>query len=137
MRRVRLLYRFRMGKIVLTCVLALVFGFAGAAGATTVFKSQLAGSQGPTGLTGAPGPQGEAGRDGVDGKDGKAGKRGPRGKPGKPGKAAKDVKLPADLGAANCSGKSVQVVTGGKMTKDNKLNLTTKTICIVKPPAGQ
>jgi hypothetical protein len=119
-----------MGKIVLTCVLALVFGFAGAAGAVTVFKSQLAGSQGPTGLTGAPGPQGESGVDGVDGKDGA---RGPRGKAGKPGKAAKDVKLPTDLGLANCSGKTVQVVTGGKMTKNDKLDLTTKTICIVKP----
>jgi collagen triple helix repeat protein len=123
-----------MGKIVLICVLALVFGFAGAAGAVTVFKSQLAGSQGPTGLTGAPGPQGEAGADGVDGKDGV---RGPRGKAGKPGKAAKDVKLPTDLGLANCSGKSVQVVTGGKMTKNDKLDLTTKTICIVKPPASR
>ena len=122
-----------MGKIVLICVLALVFGFAGAAGAVTVFKSQLAGSQGPTGLTGAPGPQGEAGTDGVDGKDGA---RGPRGKQGKPGKAAKDVSIPTDLGVAGCDGKSVKVVTGGKMTKDNKLDLTTKTVCIVKPPAA-
>jgi hypothetical protein len=134
MRWVPLLYRFRMGKIVLTCVLALVFGFAGAAGAVTVFKSQLAGSQGPTGLTGAPGPQGESGADGVDGKDGKPG---PRGKPGKPGKAAKNVKLPTDIGLTNCSGKSVKVVTGGKMTKTDKLDLTTKTICIVKPPASR
>lgn len=134
MRSVRLLYRFRMGKIVLTCVLALVFGFAGAAGATTVFASQLKGPQGATGLTGPPGPQGESGADGVDGKDGE---RGPRGKPGKPGKAAVDVKLPSDLGAADCSGKSVQVVTGGKLTKNNKLNLSTKTICIVKPPTGR
>jgi Collagen triple helix repeat (20 copies) len=126
-----------MGKIVLTCVLALVFGFAGAAGAVTVFQSQLAGSQGPTGLTGAPGPQGEGGADGVDGKDGKPGPRGKPGKPGKPGKAAKDVKLPTDLGLANCSGKSVQVVTGGKMTKKDKLDLTTKTICIVKPPESR
>jgi hypothetical protein len=72
----------------------------------------------------------------VDGVDGKDGARGPRGKAGKPGKAAKDVKLPTDLGLANCSGKTVQVVTGGKMTKNDKLDLTTKTICIVKPPKG-
>jgi hypothetical protein len=122
-----------MGKIVLTCVLALVFGFAGAAGAVTVFKGQFQGPQGPTGLTGAPGPQGEAGADGVDGKDGKPG---PRGKPGKPGKAAANVKLPSDLGVTNCSGKSEKVVSGGTLTKNNKLKLTTKTICIVKPPAS-
>jgi hypothetical protein len=123
-----------MGKIVLTCVLALVFGFVGAAGATAVFASQLQGPQGSSGLTGPPGPQGESGIDGVDGKDGKAGERG---KKGKPGKAAKDVEVPTDLGAAGCAGKSMKVVSGGTLTKDNKLKLTTKTICIVKPPAGQ
>lgn len=126
-----------MGKIVLTCVLALVFGFVGAAGATAVFTSQLKGPQGSSGLTGPPGPQGESGIDGVDGKDGKDGKAGERGKKGKAGKAAKDVEVPTDLGAAGCAGKSMKVVSGGTLTKDNKLKLTTKTICIVKPPAAQ
>jgi hypothetical protein len=119
-----------MGKIVLTCVLALVFGFAGAAGAVVVFQGQMKGPQGPTGLTGAPGPAGDAGQDGIDGKDGKPG---PRGKPGKAGKAAANVNVPSDLGVTGCSGKSVQVVSGGTITKAQKLKLTTKTICIVKP----
>ena len=126
-----------MGKIVLTCVLALVFGFAGAAGATAVFTSQLKGPQGATGLTGPPGPQGESGVDGVDGKNGKDGKDGHRGKRGKAGKAATDVSVPTGLGVAGCAGKTVKVVSGGTLTKNNKLNLTTKTICIVKPPAAQ
>ena len=122
-----------MGKILLTCVLALVFGFAGAAGAVVVFQGQMKGPQGPTGLTGAPGPTGEAGQDGIDGKDGKPGARGKPGKPGKPGKAAANVNVPSDLGVTGCSGKSVQVVSGGTITKAQKLKLTTKTICIVKP----
>jgi Collagen triple helix repeat (20 copies) len=122
-----------MGKIVLTCVLALVFGFAGAAGAVTVFQGQMKGPQGPTGLTGAPGPAGEAGHDGLDGQDGKPG---PRGKPGKPAKAAAKINLPSDLGVTGCSGKSVQVVSGGTITKNQKLKLTTKTVCIVKPSAA-
>jgi collagen triple helix repeat protein len=122
-----------MGKILLTCVLALVFGFAGAAGAVTVFKGQMKGPQGPTGLTGAPGPAGEAGRDGLDGKDGE---RGPRGKPGKPGKPATKVSVPTDLGVTGCSGKSVQVISGGTITKNQKLKLTSKNICIVKPAAS-
>src|ERR1700710_2831833 len=37
-----------MGKIVRPCVLPLVFGFPGAAGATAVFTSQLKGPQGAT-----------------------------------------------------------------------------------------
>ena len=46
------------------------------------------------------------------------------------------MKVPTDLGMTGCSGKSVEVVSGGSLTKDNKLKLTTKTICIVKP-AGE
>jgi hypothetical protein len=123
-----------MGKIVLTCALALVFGVLGAVGATAVIGHQLRGPQGPSGLAGPPGPQGKAGTNGVDGKDGKAGARG---KPGKAGKAATNVSMPTDLGAAGCAGRAIQVVSGGKLTKDNKLKLTSKTICIVKPPVTQ
>jgi hypothetical protein len=121
-----------MGKIVLTCALALVFGVLGAVAATAVIGSQLRGPQGPTGLAGPPGPTGKAG---INGKDGKNGKDGRQGKPGKPGKAAANVSMPTDLGAAGCAGKAISVVTGGKLTKNNKLQLTTKTVCIVKPPA--
>jgi hypothetical protein len=119
-----------MGKIVVTCVLALVFGFGGAASAVNAFHEQLRGPQGPTGLTGAPGPQGEAGTDGQDGRDGKDGRQGPR---GKPGPAAPKVAMPTDLGAANCAGRSMQVVTGVRVGKKQKLFLTKQTVCIVKP----
>jgi Collagen triple helix repeat (20 copies) len=122
-----------MGKIVIMCVLALVFGFGGAAGAVTAFHSELQGPQGRTGLTGAPGPQGEAGQDGVDGKDGKRGKAG---KSGKAGKAADSVSMPTDLGLGNCAGKSLQVITDVRIDKAQKLQLVKKTVCIVKPPAG-
>ncbi len=127
------LYRFRMGKIVITCVLALVFGFGGAAGAVTAFHSELRGPQGPTGLAGAPGPQGEAGQDGADGKDGK---RGPAGRAGKAGKAAESVSMPTDLGLGNCAGKAMQVITDVKIDKNQKLQLVKQTVCIVKPAPG-
>ncbi len=119
-----------MGKIVITCVLALVFGFGGAAVAVTAFHGQLQGPQGATGLTGAPGPQGEAGRDGVDGRPGKPGRPG---KAGKAGKAATNVSMPTDLGLGNCAGRSMVVITDVKITKGQKLQLVKKTVCIVKP----
>ena len=122
-----------MGKIVIMCVLALVFGFGGAAGAVTAFHSELRGPQGPTGLAGAPGPQGEAGQDGADGKDGK---RGPAGKAGKAGKAAESVSMPTDLGLGNCAGKAMQVITDVKIDKNQKLQLVKQTVCIVKPAPG-
>jgi hypothetical protein len=116
-----------MGKIVLTCALALVFGFGGAAGAVTVFHESLQGPQGETGLTGAPGPQGPAGQDGADGVDGA------QGPAGKPGKAAKKVDpQPVDLGSQGCSGQSVEVVTNVVITKDQKLRLIKKNVCVVK-----
>jgi len=119
-----------MGKLVITAVLALVFGFGGAAGAVTAFHGQLQGPQGATGLTGAPGPQGEAGHDGVDGRDGT---RGPAGKPGKAGKAATNVSMPTDLGLGNCAGRAMSVITDVRITKGQKLQLVRKTVCIVKP----
>jgi hypothetical protein len=120
-----------MGKIVLTCVLALVFGFGGAAGAVSVFSDQFQGPQGPTGLTGAPGPAGE---DGTDGVDGLRGPRGLPGKAGKPGKAAEAAGQVADLGSTDCAGKSISVITSASIDKNQKLNLTKKNVCIVTPP---
>jgi hypothetical protein len=121
-----------MGKIVLTCVLALVFGFGGALLAGTAFHDSLAGSQGATGLTGAPGPEGPAGVDGTDGVDGKPGAQGPRGPAGKEPKAPKAVEpASADLGTSDCAGRSVQVVTGATVTKGNKLRLIRSDICVV------
>lgn len=122
-----------MGKTVLTCVLAVVFGAGGATGAVAALHGQLEGPQGATGLTGAPGPQGPAGRDGTDGKDGKqgaAGKRGPD------GQAADNVSMPTDLGLGNCAGRSMQVITDVRITKGQKLQLVKKTVCIVKPAPG-
>jgi hypothetical protein len=121
-----------MGKIVLSCVLALVFGFGGAAGAVSAFQDQFQGPQGPTGLTGAPGPAGE---DGIDGLDGARGPRGLPGRPGKPGKAADEPDPPAtDLGVGDCAGRSISVVTSAKLDKNKKLQLTHKDVCIVAPP---
>jgi hypothetical protein len=124
-----------MTKILLTCVLALTFGFGGAAAAGAVFHDSMKGAQGPTGLPGAPGP---AGKDGADGTDGSPGPVGPAGKPGKPGKPGKDAAAVAavtDLGSSNCAGKSVEVVTAVKVSKKQKVTLTKKTLCIVTPPS--
>jgi len=123
-----------MGRIVLTCVLALVFGFGGAAGAVTAFHDQLQGEQGPTGLTGSPGAPGRPGTDGADGAPGPRGLTGKPGKPGKPGKDASQAPVPAtDLGTGSCAGRSVQVVTRAAMSKKQKLRLTTRDLCIVSP----
>ena len=120
-----------MGKIVLTCVLALVFGFGGALLAVGTFHESLTGPQGATGLAGAPGEQGPAGTDGVDGVDGKPGQQGPRGPAGKAAKAVKAEPTPTDLGTSDCSGRSVQVVTDATVTKDNKLRLIRSAVCVV------
>ena len=121
-----------MGKILLTCVLALVFGFGGAVAAVTAFHDQLAGTQGETGLTGAPGPRGPAGQDGADGKDGAAGKAG---KAGKTAKVAAPTSV--DLGSQNCSGRSVSVITDVTITAQQKLKLTRKDVCVVGTTTGQ
>jgi hypothetical protein len=115
-----------MGKIVLTCVLAVVFGFGGAAGAVSAMNGSLRGPQGQTGLTGASGPRGPAGSAGIDGQNGATGA------PGKPGKAAK-VSTPKalNLGSQGCTGRSVQVITDVTITKAQKLKLTKKDVCVV------
>lgn len=129
------LYRFPMGKIVLTCVLALVFGFIGAVGAVSLFSDQFQGPQGPTGLTGAPGPAGEPGADGADGVNGLDGARGARGKKGEAGKDAEAPTAQAsDLGSADCAGRSVSVITSARITKNKRLDLVRKDVCIVAPP---
>jgi hypothetical protein len=127
-----------MGKIVLICVLALVFGFGGSLLGITTFHDSLAGAQGATGLAGAPGPQGDQGLPGTDGTHGRDGARGPRGlpgNPGKPGKPGKAATAPApastDLGTKGCSGRSVSVVTGATVT-NNKLRLVKSNLCVVK-----
>src|SRR3954454_17910376 len=127
-----------MGKIVLVCVLALLFGFGGSLLGITAFHDSLAGAQGATGLAGAPGPKGDQGLAGTDGTHGRDGARGPRGlpgdtgNPGKPGKAA-TAPAPAstDLGTKGCSGRSVSVVTGATVT-NNQLRLVKSNLCVVK-----
>jgi hypothetical protein len=119
-----------MGKYLVTCVLALVFGFGGAFAAVAVMQDSLTGPQGETGLTGPPGatgPQGARGADGADGADGKPGKAG---KAGKAAKAADPV--PVDLGVQGCTGQSVQVITDVAITADQKLRLTRKNVCVVR-----
>ena len=111
----------------LTCVLALVFGFGGAFAAVAVFQDSLTGPQGQSGLTGPPGPNGPAGADGVDGADGAPGKDGRR------GKAAKaTAPAPVDLGVQGCAGQSVQVITDMTITAAQKIQLTKKNVCVVE-----
>lgn len=120
-----------MGKIVLTCVLALVFGFGGAVGALAAFQDQFDGAQGPTGLAGSVGPQGPAGIDGGNGEDGAVGARG---KAGRPGKAASKAPAPVtDLGTDGCAGNSVEVITRANLTKKQRLVVETDRVCIVSP----
>jgi hypothetical protein len=116
-----------MGKYVVTCVLALVFGFGGAFAAAAVFQSSLTGPQGESGLTGPPGAKGEPGAPGADGADGADGKAG---KAGKAAKAADPV--PVDLGVQGCTGQSVQVITDVTITADQKIKLTKKNVCVVQ-----
>ena len=115
-----------MGKIVLTCVLALVFGFGGAVGAVTVMQDSLRGPQGESGLAGPPGPEGPAGQDGPRAPST------PSGKAGKAGKAAKVTPTILNLGIQGCTGRSVQVVTDVTITADQKLKLTKRNVCVVK-----
>jgi hypothetical protein len=121
-----------MGKILLTCVLALVFGFGGATAAGVAFHDQLQGPQGPTGLTGAPGPKGEQGPEGPQGPAGQDGKAGKAGKAGKTVKVTRPAPQVTDLGTQNCTGRSVQVVTDATVTKDQRLQLIKKSVCLVK-----
>ncbi|CAN5421257.1 hypothetical protein BH10ACT10_BH10ACT10_17950 [soil metagenome] len=122
-----------MMKYVVTCVLALVFGFGGAFAAVAVSQDSLTGPQGESGLTGPPGDPGATGArgaDGSDGADGAAGKAGRAGKTAKTPKAADPV--PVDLGVQGCSGQSVQVITDVTITADQKIKLTKKNVCVVK-----
>ena len=115
-----------MSKMLLTCVLALVFGLGGAVGGVATFQDSLRGPQGPTGLAGAPGPEGPAGLDGADGVDGARGARGPAGKNGKVPKAGS-----IDIGSQGCTGRAMEVVTDVTITADQKLRLTKKNVCVV------
>ncbi len=118
-----------MGKIVVTSVLALVFGFLGAATATTVFPAAFQGEQGQTGLAGAPG------KDGADGEDGAVGPTGPAGPAGKAGKAGRAAQAaaekPLNIGSSGCIGKSVRVITDISISPDQKLRLTRENVCVV------
>ncbi len=126
-----------MGKILLTCVLALAFGFGGATGALTAFHDQFQGAQGTTGLTGATGAAGPAGSDGADGQPGARGARGRSGTAGKAAQAPMPVVAVTDLGSTNCAGQSVDVVTKVSVSKGQKILVGTQKVCIVAPSAAQ
>ncbi len=113
----------KWGTLLVTAVVAVVFGFVGAFAAVNVFADQMQGPQGPTGLAGPPGEQGPPGQDGADGA------RGPRGLPGKPGHAAR--KVSTDLGTTGCAGRSVDVVTD-VVIKNQTMNLVKKPVCVVR-----
>jgi Collagen triple helix repeat (20 copies) len=122
-----------MGKILLTCVLALVFGFGGAAAAGVAFHDQLQGPQGPTGLTGATGPKGYQGPQGPEGPQGPGGQAGKAGKVVQPAEATRTPSPQiTDLGTQNCTGRAVPVITDATITKDQRLQLTKKSVCLVK-----
>jgi hypothetical protein len=119
-----------MMKYVVTCVLALVFGFGGAFAAVAVSQDSLRGPQGESGLVGPPGAKGATGARGADGADGADGKAGKAGKAAKAPKAADPV--PVNLGVKGCTGQSVQVITDVTITADQKIRLTKKDVCVVK-----
>ena len=107
--------------LLVTSVLALVFGFVGALGAVSFFADDIKGEQGPTGI---PGAQGEPGARGTDGGQGASGPRGPR------GKAARVPKLPSyDLGTVNCAGTGYEVVTDVTMVKQ-KARVSKELVCL-------
>ena len=114
--------------MLVTALLAALFGFGGAVGAMVAFHDDFRGDQGATGLRGQPGEPGEPGLDGVDGQDGAPG---PRGKPGRPGKAADVPTLPAalDLGTAGCTGASVEVVTDVRIVRQ-RIQLEKDIVCV-------
>lgn len=117
-----------MGKVttlLVTAVVALVFGFVGSFAAVSVFTEDL---RGPQGATGVPGPPGENGIDGADGTDGTAGPRGPR---GPAGKAARVEAQTYDLGSANCKGRAVSVVTDAKVV-ERRLQLERGLVCLTE-----
>lgn len=124
-----------MGKvpgIVVTSVVAIVCGFLGAVGGVFAFNDQLTGPQGATGLQGPPGEMGPTGQDGADGEDGTDGKNGKDGKRGPRGVAAELPETePINVGTSACAGSSVEVVTGAVM-KDDKLQVTTKSVCVTE-----
>ena len=65
-------------------------------------------------------------------------RRGSPARPGKPGKAAKPAAPAAtDLGSLNCAGRSVEVVTGVRVTKGQKVILTKRNVCLVSPASGR
>lgn len=107
--------------LLVTSVLALVFGFVGALGAVTFFADDLKGAQGATGI---PGAEGEPGTRGTDGSRGEHGLR------GKSGKAARVPKLPSyDLGTIDCAGVGYEVVTD--ITVVNKRVRTSKELLCI------
>jgi hypothetical protein len=114
--------------MLVSALLAALFGFGGAVGAMVAFHDDFRGEQGATGLRGQPGEAGEAGLDGVDGQDGAPG---PRGKPGKAGKAADVPELPPalDLGTTGCAGASVEVVTDVRVVRQ-RVQLEKDTVCV-------
>lgn len=115
-----------MGKwasLLVTAVVAVVFGFLGAFAAVHVYADQLRGPQGATGLAGPPGEQGPPGQDGADGDPG------PRGLPGKAGRAAQRVT--SNLGTTGCAGASVDVVTD-VIVRNQQMNLVKKPVCVVR-----
>lgn len=111
--------------LLLTALMALVFGFLGALGGIAVLHDELVGPQGQTGLQGLPGETGPPGSDGVDGLPGEPGERGQR---GKSGAAAEDQ--PVDLGTDGCAGSSVRVVTD-VTTQGDQVEVERETVCVV------
>ncbi len=109
--------------LLLTALVALVFGFVGAFVAVQVFSEDLRGPQGATGLPGSPG---EPGPRGTDGAPGPPGPRGPA------GTTAEIPELPSyDLSTADCAGAAVEVVTGVEVVR-GRVQVTKDRVCLAR-----
>ena len=114
----------RVTTLVITGVIAAVFGFLGAVGAMVAFQDECRGAQGATGL---PGPPGEPGPAGVDGADGTPGERGPRGPAGQ----AQDVPATLGIGTAGCVGTAYEVVTDVVIT-GQRMRVNKESVCVTE-----
>lgn len=111
----------KVSKVLVTAVVALLFGFVGAFVAVQVFAEDL---RGPQGATGVPGPAGSDGTNGTDGADGARGPRGPRG-------TAARVQTPRtySIGTTDCVGQSFRVVTDVRVV-NKRLQVDRELVCV-------
>jgi hypothetical protein len=119
----------KLSSLLVTGVVALACGFGGAFAAVSVLAEDLRGPQGATGVPGPAGADGADGEDGAPGADGADGKRGPQGPRGKEARAR--APRAYDLGSADCSGRSVRIVTDVRV-ESRGLQVDRGQVCVVR-----